>query len=892
LPEGVTANYTGNNQTAVGTYNVFITLVDTTGNYNVGSTTKQLVITKGVYDLSGIKFENKQVLYDEQSHSILIQGELPDGVSVTYENNGQTKIGTYTIRAKFTVDTNCYQAIPDMTATLTISPNPAYAKLTFVGEQNYEFYVLKGTAFTDAPELEKRLGYEECWDADLTNITQDLVIRPKYTLIVYTIEYILNGGEAINPQTYTIETSITLSKPTRKGFDFVGWTSEQNQEPTKDLTVANETGNKKFTAHWQVKEYTVSGVDYGVLNVTFKDADDTTTYATRQLKMGSTMSVPSNPTKEGCVFNGWYKDKECTQFYRFDQAIKQDLTLYAGFLSDSNKAYASYGERKIIEPSQYNSSSKFYSFQISGYTETTLRQTLSFVINETRVYEPQNPNPFRIYYRNSSSDSNYDIGMQLYNETKQTVIKNATLAQSSTFSFAEFYADAGDVISIYAHCNFLNDMLIYFTNVNEMPCATSVSSEKLVTYGENYQLPYVELEGKLFEGYYTQANGKGTKITDNLGNALSIYEFDTNITVYPYYTLIPYEISYNVNGGELEDKTKDLILQFTIESEDIVLPNMVKNGYDFDGWYTDEDFTNKIETIVNGTHQNVQVYAKFIPQKYMITGLDVEYITVNFDKQDGSLLQAVRVDFGTTLQPPADPTRNGYVFKGWYLDQACTQIFDFTGKITDMTLYAGWMSTSNLRNKSTYSHSVINPAQYKSSSSRYSLSIPQETTSDKPARIVFRANETFTGNKKIIMYYKSTETSSSYNYYLSIYNETQKKYIVNNQEINSTSSSSFSFNANNGDIISVTAYKKTYYNTISVYFSNYSAQKSNTTMEAEKEVTFDQNFTLPYVTLQDKQFVGYFTEENGQGTQITDNLGNSLIKYNYTNDIKVYSYYN
>ena len=46
---------------------------------------------------------------------------MPAGVSVTYEGNGVSEIGEHTITAKFTSDDPNYNAIPDMTATLTIT---------------------------------------------------------------------------------------------------------------------------------------------------------------------------------------------------------------------------------------------------------------------------------------------------------------------------------------------------------------------------------------------------------------------------------------------------------------------------------------------------------------------------------------------------------------------------------------------------------------------------------------------------------------------------------------------------------------------------------------------------------------------------------------------------
>ena len=55
--------------------------------------------TKQDYDMSGITFENKTVTYDGNEHELLIEGTLPEGVTVTYENNENINAGTYEVTA-------------------------------------------------------------------------------------------------------------------------------------------------------------------------------------------------------------------------------------------------------------------------------------------------------------------------------------------------------------------------------------------------------------------------------------------------------------------------------------------------------------------------------------------------------------------------------------------------------------------------------------------------------------------------------------------------------------------------------------------------------------------------------------------------------------------------
>lgn len=64
--------------------------------------------------------------------------------------------------------------------------------------------------------------------------------------------------------------------------------------------------------------------------------------------------------------------------------------------------------------------------------------------------------------------------------------------------------------------------------------------------------------------------------------------------------------------------------------------------------------------------------------------------TVTFNSNGGSDVPGqIRANAAATK--PADPTRSGYVFAGWYTDEACTAAYDFTQPVTDnITLYAKW----------------------------------------------------------------------------------------------------------------------------------------------------------------------------------------------------------
>lgn len=80
-----------------------------------------ITIAKATYDMSGIKFADGNFTYDREAHSIAISGTLPSGVSVSYDVSYKVNAGEYTVTATFTGDSANYNAIPVMTAKLTIA---------------------------------------------------------------------------------------------------------------------------------------------------------------------------------------------------------------------------------------------------------------------------------------------------------------------------------------------------------------------------------------------------------------------------------------------------------------------------------------------------------------------------------------------------------------------------------------------------------------------------------------------------------------------------------------------------------------------------------------------------------------------------------------------------
>ena len=127
IPANAVVTYIGGNSFVnAGTYDV--TAVVSCEGYVTQKLSTTVKIEQAKYDMSGVKFEGKEVVYDGSSHSVAISGTLPEGVSSpTYTINGKTTssatdVGEYKVKATFASNDPNYEAIPEMEAMLKITP--------------------------------------------------------------------------------------------------------------------------------------------------------------------------------------------------------------------------------------------------------------------------------------------------------------------------------------------------------------------------------------------------------------------------------------------------------------------------------------------------------------------------------------------------------------------------------------------------------------------------------------------------------------------------------------------------------------------------------------------------------------------------------------------------
>ena len=114
---------------------------------------------------------------------------------------------------------------------------------------------------------------------------------------LYTVTMDTAGGDPIRPIQYTVESeAFQLPTPIRTGYIFLGWTGEGITEPQKTIEIPQGgTGDRTYTANWQVIEYTI---------ITLLEGGNAGSSGEYFYTVEQTVTLPT-PTRTGYTFLGW-----------------------------------------------------------------------------------------------------------------------------------------------------------------------------------------------------------------------------------------------------------------------------------------------------------------------------------------------------------------------------------------------------------------------------------------------------------------------------------------------------------------------------------------------------------------------------------------------------------
>lgn len=161
-------------------------------------------------------------------------------------------------------------------------------------------YTLDGWSTTDGGDKVYELGETYATNANLT-------LYPHWTPEAFPIVYHgIEGAtfETPNPETYTVEDgNIDLNSPSKPGYNFLGWSLEENSTEYVDGIEAGSTGEANFYANWE-KVYPFLVNDFGAIKV-YEDENGKLTAEIDGMSTGdvSTISPEDNVLVSSINFN-------------------------------------------------------------------------------------------------------------------------------------------------------------------------------------------------------------------------------------------------------------------------------------------------------------------------------------------------------------------------------------------------------------------------------------------------------------------------------------------------------------------------------------------------------------------------------------------------------------
>lgn len=176
-------------------------------------------------------------------------------------------------------------------------------------------------------------------------------------------------------------------------------------------------------------------------------------------------------------------------------------------------------------------------------------------------------------------------------------------------------------------------------------------------------LPIVEAAGYTFDGWYLDLEYKQRAIPGD-----KIYQATT---LYAKWIPNQYSITYSSAHGVVPEKINDALC---LPNE---LPVLTATGYIFGGWFLDAACTQAATEGAQIT-ADTTLYAKW-----------TEMVVVSFKNDQQTNI--IYVEPGNKIPIPQNPTKEGYIFDGWYVDKAYSIAWDFNQIVEhSISLYAKW----------------------------------------------------------------------------------------------------------------------------------------------------------------------------------------------------------
>ena len=428
---------------------------------------------------------------------------------------------------------------------------------------------------------------------------------------------------------YGTTTSIITSEPTRENYIFKGWSLKPEASDTDRIL--------KINTDYTI--YTISDIEPITFYAQWKPITYTVSFNTnggsaieaQTVQKGNMAEAPENPTKEKYGFTGWYEDKQLTHLFDFSNTpITSNKTLYAGWQIHYAKLNDTYYDT---------------------YGEIKEALTALPVTSEITV---------TFYSAPATEIGNYS--------TQGSMIYAAQESKAERVNFI-IHEDANIAFGANNEVAFAGCTKFVSIDLRGVKSATTLrymfkgcTNLQSVTFADDFDTSNIQNMEQVFSGC--------SSLTE-----VDISSFNTSsvqTTHAMFYNCSDLTTIYASSSFALSDGT---VSDMMFEGCTSIIGGI---GTTYNNENVDKTYARIDESDAPG---------------YFTFKAPPSSVTVTFNTMGGSSLASQSVQRGSYAIRPKTPTKEGFIFDGWYIEEECTNEFDFTSTLVtrDTTLYAKWI---------------------------------------------------------------------------------------------------------------------------------------------------------------------------------------------------------
>ena len=621
---------------------------------------EKISLEKTGFSISKIFVDNVQVLDFDNKDIAIVKGDGTTNIKVEYSRNSYTLTKDFGYDNQKDVQTKKFGEQIDLTA-------PQRAGYRFVQ------------------------WYNETPDKKFTNETmpaQDLTLYAVWEADSAQFEIRYNFQDLNDETLYTYESSYTEKVTSITGYTLVlvdGKLQIKNGYTLVQTRMLQSFAG--FVLATTTIEQSVAGDNSTVVNLNFdRNKYDFTLVLsngeenqTTKYKFDQPLDKPTDPTKVGYTFDGWYSEDTFANKFEFENATMPagDLTLWAkwsvakvkytfvlkeqnldGTYTDKTSEYFAFTQNQIkVETDTDGKSFKISEYNGETFVKTdfekvfdngfTLKDTLPITVTvladgSTSITLTFDRNEYNLVYKfeNGESDqtSTLKYGAPLTKPADPTKVGYRFVgwytdsATTQVFDFANATMPAYDLAlwAKYVAADGITFTVQYFkmdaqgnypTDASEQDVFEGTTGNTVeITNGKIVASGQSPIDLRTFEHFVQK---------DNANQVLSgVILADGSLTLKVYFERKQYTVTIVYSNGQA-DKTITQYFQTTITE-----PNTTKTGYVFDGWYTENTFANKV-TMPYEVTKDASIFAKW---KESTVSFTLDILTQNIQNDDYTTL--------------------------------------------------------------------------------------------------------------------------------------------------------------------------------------------------------------------------------------------------------------